>query len=69
MPSTDHLVDRARSDFSHLMSNWFADLMSLRRDGILEHTWRSNRDEDFDGMPGLSSAAAPHSASERRRAA
>jgi hypothetical protein len=39
MTSASERLARIRSDFARLHAAWFGDLMTLRRDGVLEHTW------------------------------
>ena len=52
MTSTSERLARIRSDFARLHAAWFGDLMTLRRDGVLEHTWRPGRDDpDAEAPP------------------
>jgi len=75
MPSSDVAVDaalpvqRCRTEFNRILSNWMADLLALRREGVLEHTWRSGRDEFDAGIPLSATLPQRETADRFRRAA
>lgn len=46
-----------------------ADLLALRREGVLEHTWRSGRDEFDAGIPLSATLPQRETADRFRRAA
>jgi hypothetical protein len=63
MTTPDQVIARVRSEYARILNDWFADLMELRRQGILEHTWQANRDDEYAG-----NVERPYDATRRRAA-
>jgi len=69
MTSTSERLARIRSDFARLHAAWFGDLMTLRRDGVLEHTWCECRNRSVTHAGRTRSQTTDPSIETRRRAA
>jgi hypothetical protein len=63
MTTPDQVIARVRSEYARILNDWFADLMELRRQGILEHTWQANRDDEY-----AENVERPYNATRRRAA-